>query len=239
MADRSVQCRMMGEKPDDPGNVGTNDGDVMDGERATPDLVHGAAGAGDRQPDWRRRRFTVACALGAAIAAIPFLWILWGSWQAPSFLRKLTYEANFYDIQTRAMLHGGLAIPKGSIGVEAFLHGDQPFGAHLMKPRATAAGAGNIAAELRPGIQELFQHLRPKLMSRGPSGHFHRLQIEASGFAQTAEHDRQQGGYFPARFALDRGGRFFSCCDSESSTGRAPQIFSFTSSRSALSWRKR
>ena len=118
---------MMGEKPDDPGNVGTNDGDVMDGERATPDLVHGAAGAGDRQPDWHRRRFTVACALGAAIAAIPFLWILWGTWQAPDFLRKLSYEANFYDIQTRAMLHGGLAIPKGSIGVEAFLHGGHTY----------------------------------------------------------------------------------------------------------------
>src|SRR5664280_581224 len=69
-----------------------------------------------------RRRFTVASIVGAALAAGPFLWILWGACEPPSFLRKLNFEANFYDLQTRAMLHGSLAIPKGSIGVEAFVH---------------------------------------------------------------------------------------------------------------------
>ncbi len=69
-----------------------------------------------------RRRFTVASLAGVVVAAVPFLWILWGPWESPSFLRKLNYEANFYDLQTRAMFHGSLAIPKGSIGVEGFIH---------------------------------------------------------------------------------------------------------------------
>ena len=127
MAERSVQCRMMGEKPDDPGNVGTHDGDVMDEERGMRSPGSMDAAAGDRDGVSSRRRFTIACLAGAAIAAVPFLWILWGTWQAPDFLRKLTYQANFYDIQTRAMLHGGLAIPKDSIGVEAFLHGGHTY----------------------------------------------------------------------------------------------------------------
>ena len=68
-----------------------------------------------------RRRFTVAAMVGVVVAAVPFLWNLWGTWQTPDLLRTLAYQTNFYDIQARAMVHGHLAIPPGSIGVEAFV----------------------------------------------------------------------------------------------------------------------
>jgi hypothetical protein len=61
------------------------------------------------------------------VAAVPFLWILWGAWESPSFLRKLGYQTNFYDLQTRAMLNGRLTIPNGSIGDEGFVHGGHTY----------------------------------------------------------------------------------------------------------------
>lgn len=58
------------------------------------------------------------------MAAIPFLWVLWSDWGGVNPLRTLSFESNYYDIQARAMLHGRLSIPPGSIGVEAFVvHG--------------------------------------------------------------------------------------------------------------------
>jgi len=65
--------------------------------------------------------------VGVAVAAVPFLWILWGVWESPNFLRSYSYETNFYDLQARAMFHGTLAIPKGSIGVEGFIHGGHTY----------------------------------------------------------------------------------------------------------------
>jgi hypothetical protein len=59
---------------------------------------------------------------------------------------------------------------------------------------------------------------------------FDGFQVETAALAATLEEDAQQWLYFARDFLLDRGGRFFSCGDRVSSTGRARQIFSFTSS---------
>jgi len=74
-----------------------------------------------------RLRFTIASVAGAAVATVPFLWILWGTWESPSFLRYLPYEANFYDLQGRAMLHGSLALGDRAIGVESFIHNGHTY----------------------------------------------------------------------------------------------------------------
>jgi hypothetical protein len=61
------------------------------------------------------------------VSAVPFLWILWGPWQSPSPLRKTVYEDNFYDLQARAMFHGHFWLPKGAIGIEAFIHAGRQY----------------------------------------------------------------------------------------------------------------
>jgi hypothetical protein len=69
--------------------------------------------------------------------------------------------------------------------------------------------------------------------------HLDGFQIETARLAATIEDDAQQLVYFARDFLADRFGRFFSCGVRVSSTGRARQILSFTSSNSRLSCRKR
>jgi hypothetical protein len=115
----------MGEQTVDPGVVAQSPGGVLTDEIA-PDPPASKSSAGDVLA-LGRRRFTIASLVGVAVAAVPFLWILWGVWESPSFLRKLGYQTNFYDIQARAMLRGTLVIPKGSIGVEEFVHNGRNY----------------------------------------------------------------------------------------------------------------
>ena len=69
-----------------------------------------------------RRRFTWAVLIGIAIITVPYLWTLWDMWSGGiDFLRSVAPD-NFYDIQARALFHGHLYIPNGSIGVEAFVY---------------------------------------------------------------------------------------------------------------------
>jgi hypothetical protein len=72
-------------------------------------------------------RFACASLVGGLAAAVPYLWLLWGVWQPPKFFRKLAYEDNFYDVQARALLHGNLSIPRGSIGIEGFIQGGRTY----------------------------------------------------------------------------------------------------------------
>jgi len=74
-----------------------------------------------------RRRFTIAAIVAIAITAVPFVWISWFLWGPMSPLRKTVYENNFYDLQTRAMLHGHLWLANGAIGIEAFVHGGHQY----------------------------------------------------------------------------------------------------------------
>lgn len=69
-----------------------------------------------------RRRFTIAVLVAAGIVLIPYLWLLWDLWNGSANpLRSVPYD-NFYDLQARAMFHGRLNLPKGTMGIEAFVH---------------------------------------------------------------------------------------------------------------------
>jgi hypothetical protein len=70
------------------------------------------------------RRFALAAAIGWAVAAVPFLWVLWNGRLDPLRVYGQRDSAGFYDIQTRALLHGHLSVPRGSLGIEEFVvHG--------------------------------------------------------------------------------------------------------------------
>ena len=87
--------------------------------------------------------------------------------------------------------------------------------------------------------QQLSKSRRAGLMQGSAETHFHRLQIHAAGLSSLGEDAAQQRAYFARDLGVDRFGRFFSCAVSVSSTGRARQILSLTSSSSRLSSRKR
>ena len=79
-------------------------------------------------------------------------------------------------------------------------------------------------------LQQFGQCRGACLMHGRTHRHLDRFQIEMVRLLTSVENDTQQLAYFVRDFLLDRFGRFFSCGESESSTGRARQIFSFTSS---------
>ncbi len=73
-----------------------------------------------------RRRFTVWVAVGWAAITLPFLWVLTDEWNSgPSLLRTVLPNGrlgNLYDLQARAIMSGHLYVPKGALGLEAFVH---------------------------------------------------------------------------------------------------------------------
>ena len=81
--------------------------------------------------DTNVRRFTSAVTIGGILVAVPYLWILTDLWtRSPSLLRTTLPHnrlSNFYDLQARAMMHGHLYVPNGSLGAEAFVHGGRQF----------------------------------------------------------------------------------------------------------------
>lgn len=78
-----------------------------------------------RRPHSDRWRFTVAAVTGLAVAAVPYVWILWGGHFNP--LRTDfpgNAFSNFYDLQARALFHGHWNVPNGTLGIESFVvHG--------------------------------------------------------------------------------------------------------------------
>ncbi len=85
--------------------------------------------------------------------------------------------------------------------------------------------------------QEFGQSSGSGPMHRRAHRHLHRLQVEPSALALGAENHRQELLYFACDRLLDRFRRFFSAAfnSSSPSTGRNWQIFSFTSTKLALS----
>jgi hypothetical protein len=78
------------------------------------------------------RRFT-AVVVGAIVAAvIPYLWVLWDLWTGRvdpfriNEARTIPGSVEF-DVQARALLHGHLSLPNGSIGFEAFIHDGRTY----------------------------------------------------------------------------------------------------------------
>lgn len=80
-----------------------------------------------RHPDRGWRRVAIATIVGTAVA-LPFeLWALWDLWSGSvSTLRGVAYD-NFYDLQARALFHGHLYLPNGSMGIEAFVHNGRDY----------------------------------------------------------------------------------------------------------------
>jgi len=79
-------------------------------------------------PTAERRRFTTAALIGGSTAAVLFLWVLWDGGLDP--LRTAYPErnfTNFYDLQARALFHGHWWVPKGSLGIEAFVVGGRHY----------------------------------------------------------------------------------------------------------------
>ena len=81
-----------------------------------------------RPPSSDRRRFVNAVTVGLAAALIPYLWILWDVWDGiPHPFRSTSPGNRFYDLQGRAMLHGHLWVPTGSLSIEGFVHDGRTY----------------------------------------------------------------------------------------------------------------
>ena len=78
-----------------------------------------------------RRRFVTAVSIGVVVVLVPYLWVLCDLWtRSPSLFRTAWangYASNFYDLQTRAMLHGHLYVATGVLGPEGFVHGGHQY----------------------------------------------------------------------------------------------------------------
>ncbi len=78
------------------------------------------------------RRFTLVAVGATVAAAVPYLWVLFDLFTGSiDPLRKnvqATYPGSaIYDDQARALLHGHLNLPNGSIGLEAFIHDGRTY----------------------------------------------------------------------------------------------------------------
>ena len=86
-------------------------------------------------------------------------------------------------------------------------------------------------------LQQLSERRRPGLMQGGAEAHLYRLQIYGAGLLPLGEDAAQQRGYLARDLRMNRFGRFFSSGVSVSSTSRARQIFSLTSTKDRSSCR--
>ena len=77
--------------------------------------------------DLSLRRFVVAIAIGMSAVALPYLFVLWDLWTGAIDPGRSVGPANFYELQARAIAGGHLYVPKGKLGVEAFLHGGHAY----------------------------------------------------------------------------------------------------------------
>ena len=73
------------------------------------------------------RRFTVAAAAGLLVGAVPFVWCLLDLWTGSLDLLRPAGAGRLYDLQARTMMAGHLAVPKGQIGLEAFVHAGRQY----------------------------------------------------------------------------------------------------------------
>lgn len=56
-----------------------------------------------------------------SVLSVPFVWLGWWLWGPFNFFRPGT-QAYFYDLQARAILHGHLWVPTGSLNFEGFIN---------------------------------------------------------------------------------------------------------------------
>jgi Bacterial Ig domain len=88
--------------------------------------------ANSLEPTSPLRRFKRVALVAVLAALVPYLWVLWDLWTGKvDPFRVAGGSANpaslIYDEQARAMLHGKLSLPTGSIGTEAFIHDGRTY----------------------------------------------------------------------------------------------------------------
>ena len=139
-------------------------------------------------------RLAHACTIGAAVGFLPYVAVLWDFGLRP--LRRMTangVNANFFDLQARALFHGHLDLPPGSLGIEAFVVNDRhymyfpPFPALIRMPillvtdrldgRLTAPSMIVGWVVLAFALHWLFRLVRTSVQGDAPLGRF-----EAAGF---------------------------------------------------------
>jgi hypothetical protein len=131
-----------------------------------------------------RRRFTIAACIALGVAFIPYLWVLWNGWFDPLRTAWPTGSfSNFYDLQARALMHGHWDVPKGKLGIEAFVVDGRhyiffgPFPAFLRMPvlAVTSSLDGRLTAPsllLSWFVTAIFSALllwRVRILLRGPA----------------------------------------------------------------------
>ncbi len=77
-------------------------------------------------------RFKIIALFAVIAAMVPYLWVLWDLWTGtvnPLRISQAKTDTGsvIYDQQARALLHGHLSLPKGSIGAEAFIHDGRTY----------------------------------------------------------------------------------------------------------------
>jgi hypothetical protein len=89
------------------------------------ETLEAAVGRDAETPDGHRenrRRFALVSVASLGLALIPYLWVLWNGRFDPLRTAWPTgLASNFYDLQARALFHGHWDVPKGSLGIEAFV----------------------------------------------------------------------------------------------------------------------
>lgn len=97
-----------------------------------------------------------------------------------------------------------------------------------------SAGAGRLGSRAHRHTQQPAQSGCPGMVHRIADQHFYRLQLDAARPAPFAQRHSQKFGYLLADLLLNRFGRFFSCGDKVSSTGRARQSSSLVATKARL-----
>ncbi len=100
---------------------------VSDNPQDIPTDARTDAGAGAGPHDRGLRRFVAAVVIGFGAVTVPYLLVLWDLWTGRFDVFRQLNPDNFYDLQGHAMLEGHLWVPKGSLGIEAFIHGGRDY----------------------------------------------------------------------------------------------------------------
>ncbi len=81
----------------------------------------------EQTPPDPARRFIGASVAAVLMVAIPYIWVSWDLWRGSIDPFRRIASGSVYDVQARAIMHGHLALPPGSIGLEAFLRGGRTY----------------------------------------------------------------------------------------------------------------
>jgi hypothetical protein len=113
-------------------------------------------------------------------------------------------------------------------------YAQQLFGTRIVIAGRLSAAAGRLGGMARGHAQQPAQSGCPGVVHGIADPHFHRLQLDAARPAPFAKRHSQKFGYLLPDLLLNRFGRFFSCGDKVSSTGRARQSSALVTTKARL-----